>query len=100
MPRDDLVAVGAFALYRFELCHRVAEFEKDADAGDLIARDFEQFRAKYVRKFTDIIESMEKQGMTVAFKAACTATRPAGGAARHPLFPEPPGLPLDEQRGG
>ena len=70
MSRDDVVAAGAFALYRFELGHRVAEFGKDKDAGALIARDYEQFRAKYVRKFSDIFDSLEQQGLTVAIKAA------------------------------
>lgn len=70
MSRDEVVAVGAFALYRFELCHRVAEFEKTADAPAQIARDYEQFRDKYVRKFQDIIRSLEEQGLTVETKAA------------------------------
>lgn len=66
MSRDDVLAAGAFALYRFELCHRVAEFEKADDAAGRIARDFEQFRPKYVRKFQDIIRSLEEQGLTVS----------------------------------
>ena len=68
MSRDDLVTAGAFALYKFELCYRVAEFSKDADAEARIARDFEQYRPKYVRKFNDIFQSLEEQGLTVAFK--------------------------------
>jgi hypothetical protein len=74
MSRDDVLAAGAFALYRFELCHRVAEFEKTADAASRIANDYEQFRPKYVRKFQDIIRSLEEQGLTVASaKSAPTA---------------------------
>lgn len=65
MSRDQLVSVGAFALYRSENGHRIAEFEKATNSGDLIARDFELFRGRYVRMFEDIVTCLEEEGLTV-----------------------------------
>ncbi|MEO3433375.1 hypothetical protein [Inquilinus sp. CAU 1745] len=70
MSRDAFVEAGALALYRSEMCHRVAEFEKTQDSAALIANDFADFRAKYVRKFQDIVESLESQGLVVESRAA------------------------------
>lgn len=66
MSQDDLAAVGAFALYRFEHSHRVHEFEKQDNAQALIQADFEQFKGKYLRKFADIRAQMAAHGLEIA----------------------------------
>ena len=63
MSGDQLVAAGAFALYRAEQGHRIAEFRKAADPDALIRRDFESYRSRYVRKFQDIAASLAEQGI-------------------------------------
>lgn len=69
ITHDDVVAAGAFALYKTEMGYRVSELEKASDPQTVIARDYEQFRPKYVRKFTAFIDSLEQQGLTIT-KAA------------------------------
>ncbi len=65
MSRDQLVAAGAYALYRAEHSHRIAEFGGTPDAEDRILGDFESFRSKYVRKFQDFVDSLAEQGLTI-----------------------------------
>ncbi|WP_207480871.1 hypothetical protein [Arenibaculum pallidiluteum] len=65
MSRDQLVSAGAFALYRAEQGHRIAEFRKDEDADTLILRDFESYRSRYIRKFQDIAASLAEQGIAL-----------------------------------
>jgi hypothetical protein len=64
MP-EDLLNKGAFALYRAENPHRVAEFAKTENAEQAIAADFETSKSRYVRKFEDIRASLEAVGLTV-----------------------------------
>jgi hypothetical protein len=65
MSLDQLETAGAFALYRAEQGHRVAEFGKAEDADARIRRDFEAYRGRYVRKFQDILASLAEQGLEV-----------------------------------
>lgn len=65
MSQDQMVVAGAFALYKSEHAHRIAEFRKSENSGDLIRRDFEQFKGKYLRKFQDFAENLETEGLTV-----------------------------------
>lgn len=62
---DDLVTMGAFALYRAENPHRVAEFGKGGNAEAAIAADFETDKSRYLRKFQDLCASLEGLGLTV-----------------------------------
>ncbi|PWC32297.1 hypothetical protein [Azospirillum sp. TSO35-2] len=62
---NDLVTEGAFALYRAENAHRVAEFKKSDNAEAAIAADFDAYRSRYLRKFKDFIDSLSEQGLTV-----------------------------------
>ncbi len=65
MTADDIVAAGAFALYRAENPHRVVEFAKGGDAEAAIAADFETYKGRYVRKFEDLRASLASLGLTV-----------------------------------
>lgn len=65
MTAEDLIVRGAFALYRAENPHRVAELEKGDNAEAAIAADFETYRSRYVRKFADVRSSLEAEGLTV-----------------------------------
>ncbi|MBP2229737.1 hypothetical protein J2847_003036 [Azospirillum agricola] len=65
MIADDLVTQGAFALYRAENPHRVAEFAKAADADAAIAADFDAYKPRYLRKFQDFSASLAGLGLTV-----------------------------------
>jgi len=65
MGRDQIVTAGAFALYRTEQGHRIAEFRKAADPEAMIQRDFESFRSRYVRKFQDLAASLAEQGIAL-----------------------------------
>jgi predicted extracellular nuclease len=65
MIADDLTTQGAFALYRAENAHRVAEFAKTADADAAIAADFNDYRQRYLRKFQDFSDSLASLGLTI-----------------------------------
>ncbi|MBP2293992.1 hypothetical protein [Azospirillum rugosum] len=62
---EDLVVEGAFALYRAENPHRVAEFGKGNNAEAAIAADFETYKGRYVRKFQDLRAALEGLGLAV-----------------------------------
>ncbi|WP_029010708.1 hypothetical protein [Azospirillum halopraeferens] len=65
MTADELTVRGAFALYRAENPHRIAELQKGSDAEAAIAADFETYRNRYVRKFADVRSSLEAEGLFV-----------------------------------
>lgn len=65
MSQDQMVAAGAFALYKSEHAHRIAEFRKSENSADLIQRDFEHFKGKYLRKFQDFMTSLASEGLSV-----------------------------------
>lgn len=65
MSQEQMVVAGAFALYRAEHAHRIAEFRKSENSNDLIQRDFEQFKSKYLRKFQDFADSLAAEGLSV-----------------------------------
>ncbi len=65
MIADDLVTQGAFALYRAENSHRIAEFAKAGDADAAIAADFESYKQRYLRKFQDFNDSLGSLGLTI-----------------------------------
>lgn len=69
MSANDLVTAGAFALYRAENPHRLAEFAKEADSEAAIAADFDSYKSRYIRKFQDLNESLASLGLTIT-KAA------------------------------
>lgn len=64
MNADEIVTAGAMALYRVENAHRVEEYAKTGDDAGL-ARDFEQYRGRYVRKFEDLRRSLAAAGFAV-----------------------------------
>jgi hypothetical protein len=65
MSRDQLVSAGAYALYRAEQGHRIAELGGGTDGDARIRGDFEAFRSRYVRKFQDFVDSLAEQGLTI-----------------------------------
>lgn len=65
MTADELLTAGAFALYRAENPHRVAEFGKERNAEAAIAADFETDKSRYLRKFKDLRESLAMLGLAV-----------------------------------
>ncbi|MGQ9368087.1 hypothetical protein [Azospirillum sp. ST 5-10] len=65
MTVEELSRRGAFALYRAENPHRIAELEKRADPEAAIAADFETYRNRYERKFADVRLSLEAEGLAV-----------------------------------
>lgn len=65
MSANDLVTAGAFALYRAENPHRLAEFAKEPNAEAAIAADFDSYKTRYVRKFQDLHESLTSLGLTI-----------------------------------
>ncbi len=62
---EELVTAGAFALYRAENPHRVAEFGKSSNAEAAIVADFETYKGRYVRKFQDLRAALEGLGLAV-----------------------------------
>jgi len=65
MIADDLVTQGAFALYRAENPHRIAEFAKAIDSDAAIAADFDAYKQRYLRKFQDFNDSLASLGLTI-----------------------------------
>ena len=65
MTADDIVIQGAFALYRAENSHRLAEFAKTDDCEAAIAADFDAYKQRYLRKFRDLNASLASLGLTI-----------------------------------
>lgn len=65
MTADDLLTQGAFALYRAENTHRIAEFAKSTDSDAAIAADFACYKQRYLRKFQDFNSSLASLGLTI-----------------------------------
>ena len=65
MTNEAIVEAGALALYRAENSHRVQELEKRDDAQQAIAADFEMYKSRYVRKFSDVADELALAGLAV-----------------------------------